>query len=104
MASSYVEWLIVILDNRLVSWYIVGMNQPGKNLIRNVVLEFMAANELKRSRFWQLYASDIILDHSHFYKWLRGETTISDEKAGRLLYKIGKKVVGKEDFQNHKPL
>ncbi|MCP4343416.1 MAG: hypothetical protein GY799_32195 [Desulfobulbaceae bacterium] len=64
------------------------MNQPGKNLIRNVVLKFIEANDLTRSRFWQLYASDIILDHSHFYKWLRGDTTISDEKVGRLLYKI----------------
>ncbi len=72
------------------------MNQPGKNLIRNVVLEFMRANDLKRSHFWQLYASDIILDHSHFYKWLRGETTISDEKVGRLLIKIGM-TVAKDD-------
>ncbi len=64
------------------------MNQPGKNLIRNVVLEYIKANDLTRSQFWQLYASEIILDHSHFYKWLRGDTTISDEKVGRLLYKI----------------
>ncbi len=73
------------------------MNQPGKNLIRNVVLEFIQTNNLTRSRFWQLYASDIILDHSHFYKWLRGETTISDEKVGRLLVKIGRTVINKDD-------
>jgi len=73
------------------------MNHPGKNLIRNVVLEYMKTNGLKRSQFWQMYASDIIRDHSHFYKWIAGKASINDEKAGRLLVNMGYTITKKAD-------